>query len=98
MIGKQFWNRVILGTALAGGFLVVVGAAPAFADRDWSSTCKQRLEADRGKIDHDAARHGEHSPQVNHDVAHMDADRQWCRDHHSEWDHSRFDIGIYFRH
>jgi hypothetical protein len=28
----------------------------------------------------------------------MDSDRQWCRDHHADWDHSRFDIGIYFRH
>jgi hypothetical protein len=27
----------------------------------------------------------------------MNSDRQWCRDHHSDWDHSRFDVGIYFR-
>jgi hypothetical protein len=28
----------------------------------------------------------------------MDQDRQWCRDHHSDWDHTRFDVGIYFGH
>jgi hypothetical protein len=28
----------------------------------------------------------------------MDSDRQWCRDHKAEWDHNRFDVGIYFRH
>jgi hypothetical protein len=42
-------------------------------------------------------RHGNDSPQVNRDVNRMDSDRQWCRDHHSDWDHSRFDVGIYFR-
>jgi hypothetical protein len=26
----------------------------------------------------------------------MDADRQWCRDHKADWDHSMFDVGIYF--
>jgi hypothetical protein len=25
-------------------------------------------------------------------------DRQWCRDHHADWDHSKFDVGIYIKH
>jgi hypothetical protein len=28
----------------------------------------------------------------------MEATRNWCRNHRAEWDHSRFDIGVYFRH
>jgi hypothetical protein len=28
----------------------------------------------------------------------MDATRQWCKDHKSDWDHDHFDIGIYFGH
>jgi hypothetical protein len=83
--------------ALAGGLIFAAGV-PARADKDWNNDCRQRLEADRARIDHDSARHGEHSRQVDHDVAKMDTDRQWCRDHHADWDHSRFDVGIYFRH
>ena len=43
-----------------------------------------------------SSRHGEHSRQVDSDVAKMDSDRQWCRDHKADWDHDRFDIGVYF--
>ena len=97
MMGKQIWSRVILGTAIASGLLLATGATPARADRDWSSSCRQRLESDRDKIDHDAARHGEHSRQVDRDVDKMNSDREWCRGHHADWDHDKFDIGIYFR-
>lgn len=96
MLGKRIWNGVFLSGVLAGGLLLAAGASPARADT--KADCAKRLEADRARIDHDVARHGEHSPQVDHDVARMDATRQWCRDHHAEWDHSRFDVGIYFRH
>lgn len=82
-------------SVLAGGLLLAFGGT-ARADRDWKDDCHRRLEADRARIDRDASRHGEHSRQVDHDVARMDADRQWCRDHHADWDHSRFDVGIYF--
>ncbi|MGB6198044.1 MAG: hypothetical protein WA871_11560 [Candidatus Acidiferrales bacterium] len=89
-------GRVVLTSALAGGLLLAVGT-PLSAQPDYSNACHQRLENDRARIDHDAARHGDHSPQVNRDVNRMNGDRQWCRDHHSDWDHSRFDVGIYFR-
>jgi hypothetical protein len=83
-----------LGAVLAGSLLVVAGT-PVKADRDWSKSCSERLEADRARIDRDVARHGEHSPQVRHDVERMDSNRQWCRDHKADWDHGRFDIGFY---
>lgn len=88
--------RFALVTAAAVLFTLPVGKA-TFGDRDWSDDCHKRLEADRARIDRDVARHGEHSPQVDHDVARMDNDRQWCRDHRADWDHTRFDVGIYFR-
>ncbi|MGD0840282.1 MAG: hypothetical protein ABSA32_03900 [Candidatus Acidiferrales bacterium] len=95
MKSTKLWTRVALTTALAGGLLLAVGA-PVRATPD--NACNQRLENDRARIDRDAARHGDHSRQVDNDVNRMDQDRQWCRDHHSDWDHTRFDVGIYFRH
>jgi hypothetical protein len=91
---KKIWSRLILSTALAGGMLFAIGT-PARADRDWGPDCGRRLDADRARIDHDAMRFGERSHQVAHDVARMDSDRQWCRDHHAEWDHGKYDTGIY---
>ena len=93
---SMLWTRMALTTALAGGLLLAVGA-PARADRDWGKSCHERLEADRARIDKDASRHGEHSKQVDSDVGRMDSDRRWCRDHKADYDHDRFDIGIYFR-
>lgn len=95
MKSRKLWSRVVLTSALAGGLILAVGGT-ARADKDWHDECQRRLEADRARIDHDVARHGEHSPQVDHDVAKMDATRQWCRDHKADWDHSRFDVGVYF--
>lgn len=89
--------RLILGSALAMAVTLPVGQA-TFADRDWGPDCGRRLEADRARIDRDAAKHGEHSRQVDRDIDRLDADRQWCRDHHAEWDHSKFDVGIYIKH
>jgi hypothetical protein len=92
----KLWTRMALTSALAGGLLLGVGA-PARADRDWGKSCNEKLEADRARIDKDAARHGENSRQVANDVQIMDNNRKWCRDHKADWDHGRFDIGIYLR-
>ena len=97
MVDRKLWSRWIVTTALAGGLMFAVGT-PARADHDYSNDCRQRLEADRARIDRDVSRYGEHSRQVDHDVAKMDANRQWCRDHKADWDHDRFDVGVYFRH
>jgi hypothetical protein len=94
LIMSKLWTRMALTTALAGGLLLVVGA-PARADRDWGKSCHERLEADRARIDKDVAKHGENSRQVDSDVQRMDNNRKWCRDHRADWDHGRFDIGIY---
>jgi hypothetical protein len=91
---RRLWTQMALTTALAGGFLLAVGT-PARADS--RADCRQKLEADRARIDKDAARHGDHSRQVDRDVQRMNADRRWCSDHKVDWDHDRFDIGIYLR-
>jgi hypothetical protein len=87
-------TRIVLGCTLAAAFTLAAGHA-TFGDP--RTDCQRRLEGDRARIDHDAARHGEHSRQVDKDVSRMENDRRWCRDHHSEWDHDRFDVGIYFK-
>jgi hypothetical protein len=86
--------RVVLGSALGIAFTLSAGQ---IASADGKADCERRLEADRARIDSDAAKHGEHSRQVSKDVARMDSDRSWCRDHHADWDHSRFDVGIYIK-
>jgi hypothetical protein len=88
--------KIILGSALAIGLTLPMGISTS-ADRDWAPACHNRLESARAKIDHDVARHGEHSPQVDHDRAKLEEARQWCRDHHADWDHSRFDVGVYLK-
>lgn len=93
---RKIWTRIALSTALAGGLLLAMGT-PARADRDYREDCKRKLDADRSRIDRDAGKHGEHSRQVDNDVSRMDTDRSWCRDHKADWDHDRFDIGIYFK-
>ena len=94
-MNKKIWSRLVLSTALAGGLLLAMGA-PVKADRDWNNDCHRRLEADRARIDHDVSRFGERSGQVERDRARMDQTRQWCRSHKADWDHGRFDIGVYF--
>ena len=84
MTNHLAWTRLILTSALAGGMLVAVGGT-ARADRDWRDDCHRRLEADRAKIDRDASRFGNESRQVGRDVARMETDRQWCRDHKADW-------------
>lgn len=95
MTNMKLWNRMIFTSVLAGGLLFVFDGT-ARADKDWGNDCHRRLESDRARIDRDVSRHGEHSRQVDSDVAKMDTDRQWCRDHKADWDHDRFDIGVYF--
>ena len=86
--------RIALGCAFTLALTLSTGHI-TFGDP--ASDCRARLEADRARIDRDAARHGEQSRQVDKDVARMDEDRNWCRDHKADWDHDRFDVGIYFK-
>lgn len=87
--------HLAMGCALAIAFTLTMGRA-TFGDP--GDECHGRLEADHARIDRDAARHGDDSWQVRRDVNRMEDDRHWCRDHHRDWDHSRFDVGIYVRH
>ena len=98
MLGKQFLGRIILSTALSAGLLIAAGA-PAFAarDRDWGQDCRRRLEDARVKLDRDVARYGERSRKVDRDRDRMDDARRWCREHRADWDHDRFDFGVYIR-
>ncbi len=92
---KKQMIRLVIGSALAIAFTLSMGRA-TFGDPD--DHCHRRLEDDRARIDHDSARYGPDSWKVRHDVDRMEDDRQWCRDHHADWDHDRFDIGVYLRH
>jgi hypothetical protein len=83
----------VLYAALAGSLMIPGGIALG----DNNADCGKRLEADRARIDRDAKKYGERSPAVDKDVARMDSDRSWCRDHHADWDHSKFDVGIYVK-
>ena len=95
MMDKKVWSRLLLSTALAGGFMLM--GTTARADRDYKEDCSRRLEADRARIDRDASRFGPHTRQVDRDVAKMDQDRNWCKDRKADWDHDRFDVGVYVR-
>lgn len=88
--------RVTFGLALAATFMLPA-ATMTFADHDYKDECHRRIEADRAKVDDAAAKHGEHSRQVDRAVDKLQADKQWCRDHHADYDH-KFDIGIYVHH
>ena len=88
--------RLGLSLGLAASFALL--ATSTSADRDWRDACRKRLDSAKAKIDHDAARHGENSPQVGRNRAKLEGARQWCRDHHADWDHDLFDVGIYIRH
>lgn len=88
--------RMALGVALGGILLGAIGS-PAFAEKDYAPACRDRLNADKARIDHDQQRFGDNSRQVHKDVDKMEADRSWCRNHHADWDHSTFDVGIYIR-
>jgi len=87
--------RYALMGALAVGITLPVASS---ARADVNADCRARLQAQKDKIDRDAAKYGEHSAKVDHDVAKLDQERKWCRDHKAEWDHSLFDVGIYVRH
>jgi hypothetical protein len=91
---KHIIRYALMGALAVGMTLPVVSTARADVNRD----CRARLQAQKDKIDRDAAKYGEHSAKVDHDIAKLDQERQWCRDHKADWDHSLFDVGIYVRH
>ena len=97
MFGAKYVSRIILAGLLEGGMLLLT-VKPASAERDWNSSCRDRLEDSRGRIDRDIQRHGENSRQVRHDRDKLEDARRWCRGHHADWDHDRFDFGVYIRH
>jgi len=91
---KKHIVRLAVGSVLAIAFALSAAHVTLGDVRD---DCRRKLEADRARIDRDAAKHGDHSRQVDKDIDRMDADRNWCREHHADWDHDRFDVGIYIR-
>ena len=55
--------------------LTLPAASTARADHDYSSDCHSRLQAQKAKIDRDAAKYGERSAKVDHDVAKLEQER-----------------------
>ena len=88
--------KLVLGSALAVTFTLPMGHV-TFADKDSSDECHRKLEADRSRIDRDVAKHGENDRMVDRDRERLESDRQWCRDHRADWDHSKFDVGVYIK-
>lgn len=95
MMNENWFSRLALCCALAGGMALTTAS---FAHADMRNDCNHRLDVDRARIDRDVSHHGEHSRQVEKDVARMDSDRQWCRDHKVDWDHDRYDRDNYMHH
>jgi hypothetical protein len=92
---KNSLIRVALGAAFLATLTVPVGIATASPDD--GAVCSQKLESARAQIDRDAAKHGNDSRQVDKDRERLEQARQWCRDHKSDWDHTKFDVGIYIK-
>jgi alkanesulfonate monooxygenase SsuD/methylene tetrahydromethanopterin reductase-like flavin-dependent oxidoreductase (luciferase family) len=92
---KKNFVRILLGGALAVGLTLPL-SMPAFADHN--SDCRARLESARARLDHDSGKYGPDSRRVDRDRDRLEEARHWCRDHHSDWDHSIFDVGVYVRH
>ena len=92
MLATNMLRRMLVSSAIAGGLLMATGAmAPVLADHDYSHECSERLERARTKLDADIAHHGERSRQADHDRAKLEDARNWCRGHHADYDHDRFD-------
>ncbi len=96
MTVKRYLARFVMTGVFAASSLLTI-AAPTFAEKDWGPSCRDRLESARARIDRDVARHGANSHQVRNDQDRLEDARHWCRDHHADWDHTRFDIGVYLR-
>ncbi len=92
---KKRFITLVFGSALA---LMVSLPAGQVAFGDDAAACHNRLQKDKARIDHDSAKYGEHSHRVDQDVDRLESDRPWCRNHHADWDHSLFDVGIYVHH
>ena len=97
MLGKQFLGRIIVTAVLGGGLLLGSAAVPARADRDYRNDCRKRMEDAKVRLDRDVARFGERNRRVERDRDRLEDTRRWCRDHHADWDHDRFDGGVYLR-
>jgi len=86
----KFVTRLLLTATLAGGLLLAIGA-PAGAAPDNRSACDSRLQGARSRLDADIRSHGDHSKQADRDRARLEQARQWCKDHHADWDHDKYD-------
>lgn len=84
-------STLIIAFALSFVFVLLTDRS-TFADS--KNECTWKLAADRARIKLDAAKYGEHSRQVNADLGRMNSDRNWCRSHHADWDHTCFDVGV----
>ncbi len=88
---RKHLSQLVLSMALASGLLLAAGVPQASADRDDKGACDSRLRGARERLDSDIAHHGDHSKQAERDRARLEQARRWCRDHHADWDHDKYD-------
>ena len=90
---REHFSKLALSAVLGCGLMLAAGT-PARADRDYNEDCHKRLDNDRARVERDSTRFGQNSSQVRRDEERMEQTRQWCRSHHADWDHDRYDKGV----
>ena len=86
--------KLLLGSALAVGLTLPVGTA-TFADHDWGNDCHQRLSATAPGLTGTYSGVGNIAAKSIAIVTAWNRTGTGAENHHADWDHSRFDFGIY---
>jgi hypothetical protein len=80
---RNLW-KMTMAALLLNAMLFVV--APPSARADDRDRCRQRIEKIEQRLDHEIARHGEHSPQADARRHQLREEREHCwNTYHSWW-------------
>ena len=98
---RNLWQAVIAALLLNGMFLLV---AP-YARADEHDRCRHRIERAETRLNHEVARHGEHSRQAEEKRHQLHEERERCwNQYHGWWDghenrwHTEHDFDIVVSH
>lgn len=90
MVWTKMLLKTVLTSALAGGFLLLGGAATVRAD-DYDS-CRRNVDKWEDKLERDIHRHGQYSRQANHDRHELGEARESCeRRYNNSYNYGRRD-------